>query len=104
MGKQFLDQYSLLHFAQGVVAYFWGRSAFFWLILHATFEFLENTGPGMHIINTYLTFWPGGKPQADAPINILGDNISALAGYYCAKWVDLRLRSGQTGPRAVKAS
>ena len=99
MGKQFLDQYSLLHFSQGIIAYFWGTKPFTFFAYHATFEFLENTGPGMHIINTYLTFWPGGKPQADAPINILGDNISALAGYYCAKWVDLRLRTAQRHPQ-----
>ena len=93
MGKQFLDQYSLLHFSQGIVAYFWGRSLFFWMTAHISFEFLENSEPGMHLINKYLWFWPGGKPQADAPINILGDNISALSGYLCAKWVDLKYRA-----------
>ena len=88
MGKQFLDQYSLLHFSQGIIAYFLGTPPFTWFVSHATFEFLENSGPGMELINKYLTFWPGGKPEPDAPINILGDNLSAAAGYWFAKCVD----------------
>ena len=89
MGQNFFDQYSLLHFAQGIVAYFLSVKPFTWFITHASFEFLENSSPGMEIINKYLTFWPGGKPRADSAINILGDNISAAAGYFFARWVDL---------------
>ena len=92
MGKQFLDQYSLLHFSQGVVAYFWSTPFHIWVITHAAFEFLENSGPGMHLINKYLWFWPGGKPEADAPINVLGDNLSAIAGFLFARWADLCCR------------
>ena len=92
MGKQFLDQYSLLHFSQGVVAYFWGTPFYLWVITHASFEFLENTAPGMNIINKYLWFWPGGKPEADAPINVLGDNLSAIAGFLFSRYYDLSLR------------
>ena len=92
MGKQFLDQYSLLHACQGVIAYFFGTPPFTWFVSHATFEFLENSGPGMHVINKYLTFWPGGKPEPDEPINILGDNLSAAAGYWFARCVDKKLR------------
>ena len=89
MGKNLLDQYSLLHFAQGVIAYFLNTPPFLWFVSHATFEFLENTGPGMHFINTVLKdIWPGGKPEADSAINILGDNLSAQAGYWCAREID----------------
>ena len=91
MGKQFLDQYSLLHFSQGVVAYFWGTPFYLWVITHATFEFLENTGPGMDLINK-IPFWPGGKLEADAPINVLGDNLSAITGFLFSRFFDLSVR------------
>ena len=96
MGKQFLDQYSLLHFSQGVVAYFWGTPFHMWVITHASFEFLENSGPGRHLINKYLWFWPGGKPEADALINVLGDNLSAIAGFLFARWTDLLYRKDKS--------
>lgn len=98
MGNQFLDQYSLLHFSQGVVAYFWNTPFYLWVITHMTFEFMENTGPGMYFINTYLSkIWPGGKPQADATINVLGDNLSAIAGYGVAKALDLSCKHKTPG-------
>ena len=88
MGKLFLDQYSLLHFSSGVVAYFLGIGAFKWLIAHATFELAENTEVGMKFINEKLTFWPGGKPRADTAMNIVGDNVSSMIGWFCASKLD----------------
>ena len=88
MGNQFLDQYSLLHYASGVMAFHWGISPLAWFLTHAAFEFAENTVPGMKFINTHLTWWPGGKPKADSMMNILGDNLSAAAGYWCAYYLD----------------
>ena len=88
MGNQILDQYSLLHFATGVVAYFWGVPALFWFLGHAAFELGENTEVGMKFINQTLTWWPGGKPRADSPINIVGDNIAAMCGWFTASYVD----------------
>ena len=88
MGQFLFDQYSLLHFAMGVVNYFWGTKPLNWLVSHALFELAENTEAGMAFINTYITFWPGGKSEADSWINILGDNISAQAGYWFAKYLD----------------
>ena len=93
MGQRFLDQYSVLHYAQGVIAYFLNTPPFLWFISHATFEFLENTGPGMHFINTVLKdAWPGGKPEADSVLNVLGDNLAAQVGYWSARSLDLNLR------------
>ena len=88
MGKLFLDQYSLLHFSSGVMAYFVGIGALKWFVAHATFEFAENTQTGMKFINENLTFWPGGKPRRDALINILGDNVAAILGWILASKVD----------------
>jgi hypothetical protein len=88
MGNQLLDQYSLLHYATGVLAYFWGVPVGIFFIAHVSFEAAENTNVGMKFINDTLTFWPGGKPKADSFSNIVGDNISALLGYYCAYQLD----------------
>lgn len=88
MGNQLLDQYSLLHYATGVLAYFWGIPVVPFFIAHVSFEALENTQTGMKFINETLTFWPGGKPRADSLTNIVGDNLSALLGYYCAYKLD----------------
>ena len=95
MGNLFLDQYSLLHFASGVVAYFWGVPATQWFLGHIAFEAAENTKVGMDLINDKLTWWPGGKPRADSLINIVGDNVAAMAGWYSACKLDERgKRSG----------
>jgi hypothetical protein len=37
-------------------------------LLHIVFE---NSEKGMYIINNYLTFWSGGKPNSDFLINLL---------------------------------
>ena len=88
MGVLFLDQYSLLHYATGVVAYFWGIPPVHFFVAHVAFEAGENTQSGMDFINTNLTWWPGGKPRADTITNLVGDNMSALLGYYCAYKLD----------------
>jgi len=87
MGTQLFDQYSLLHFASGVVAYFWGVPFIAWVILHAIFEAAENTATGMRIINSFPV-WPGGKSLADTPANILGDNIASILGWLAAALLD----------------
>lgn len=89
MGYRTFDQYSLLHLASGIVAYFLGLNIVTWFIIHLAFEILENTETGMHIINKYFLFWPGGKPYADSFMNsIVGDQLSAVAGWYLAYFID----------------
>jgi len=88
MGFRFVDQYSLLHFATGVVAYFWGISFELWSMMHLIFELSENTFYGMVFINKYFTLWPGGKPQRDGNSNIFGDQTFAMIGWYIAHLID----------------
>lgn len=89
MGKYIFDQYSLLHVATGIIAYFWGISLSNWLIVHLIFEMVENTKFGMHVINQYIRFWPGGKPKADTLTNSLGDQIAAYIGWTMAYHLDV---------------
>jgi len=88
MGSRIIDQYSLLHFAVGIVAYFWGISWQLLLFLHVVFEIVENTPQGMHFINKHIPIWPGGKPKADSLINIVSDNGMSLLGWFVSRYVD----------------
>ena len=93
MGYRYFDQYTYLHFATGIVVYFWNISLLNWVILHTIFEILENTQMGMNIINQYIVFWPGGKPESDTIINSVGDTFGAVLGwltaYYLDKWYNV---------------
>jgi Fe2+ transport system protein B len=88
MGIRLFDQYTYLHFALGIIVFFWNISLIFWLILHTIFEIVENTSYGMSIINKYITWWPGGKPRPDAIINSVGDSIGAIIGWVSAYYID----------------
>jgi hypothetical protein len=88
MGKYFFDQYTILHFAVGIIAYFWNVSLLNTLVLHTLFELLENTEQGMYFINTYFKMWPGGKPKADTLINSVGDTVGIIAGWIFAQMID----------------
>ena len=80
MGTYFTDKFSLLHFAVGIIVYYWNMSFILWFILHMIFEYVENTKYGMNIINKFV-YWPGGKEKPDSLINSLGDQFYALLGW-----------------------
>jgi hypothetical protein len=98
MGKAVLDQYSLLHFAVGIVAYFWGVGAWATLVVHTLFELLENTEKGMRWINTYATWWPGGKPYADTVKNSIGDTVATMLGWWVSRAADVVSRERHLYP------
>ena len=88
MGNQMFDQFSYLHFASGIIAYFWGIPFIYWVVLHVIFEIFENTNIGIWIINNLIVFWPGGKSGKDSLNNIIGDNITAFLGWFSAYYLD----------------
>jgi len=81
MGIYFTDPFSLLHFATGVIVYFWGISFQSWFLLHLFYEFITNTKFGIWFINHVVTIWPGGKLNYDSYINILGDQFYGMLGW-----------------------
>ena len=87
MGINLFDQYTYLHFAAGIGAYFWDISLINWIILHIIFEIIENTKIGIKFINNFK-YWPGGKNYADSGINSLGDTIGAIIGWLSAYLLD----------------
>jgi hypothetical protein len=89
MGHRAIDQYSLLHLAVGVVAYFWSISLFTTIVIHILFEIIENTRFGMNLINTYFQYsWPGGKPYPDNLLNNTTDTIFTGIGWLLAYKLD----------------
>lgn len=95
MGFRWFDQYSLLHAAVGVVAYFWNLG--FWpaVLTHLAFELAENSGPGVRFLQymtdkqrTYRLPWPGGKTEPDSIQNQMGDNLTFAGGWFLAAWLD----------------
>lgn len=88
MGLYSIDQYSLLHFAVGIIAYFWGFSWEITLLGHILFEYVENTPWGMRIINTYITYWPGGKPYPDSLLNQATDTLFTMLGWIISFYSD----------------
>jgi hypothetical protein len=87
MGENTFDRYSFLHFSVGAVAYYWDINLKNLIILHTLFEFLENTVEGIKLINKFK-YWPGGKDKADSPLNILGDTISVILGWFIAYFIN----------------
>ena len=84
------DQMSLLHLAAGIVAYFWGLPLLWWFLIHALFEYVENTKFGVSFINKYMSFWPGARNfKKESFMNsMIGDNVSAVAGWVIASSID----------------
>ena len=56
MGKFLFDKFTYLHFATGVVIYYWGISLFHWLIAHTIFEIIENTSYGIYFIDNICNY------------------------------------------------
>ena len=92
MGRLFFDQYSLLHFSTGCIAYFFGINLLNWIIIHTIFEIIENSPKGVYFIDNYLTFWPGGKKAPDNLKNSLSDLVFAIIGYLIARMLDMHYK------------
>ena len=81
------DKYSLIHLSLGILLYFAKIS--FWLatLAHATICLLYNNENGYNVIKKFAPWWPGNK-RPDSAYNILGDNVSFMAGWLVASSVD----------------
>ena len=93
MGVYLGDQYTLLHVAVGILAYFWNVPFLVGLLVHIAFELVENAGWGVTAINRYIIEpgwfkWPGGKHTPDTVINQVGDNLAFAGGWGVAWWLD----------------
>jgi hypothetical protein len=81
MGIYFTDKFSLLHFASGIIAYYWNISFIKWFIIHLLFELTENRPTIVKYIDK-IPLWPGGKKSPDLPINSIGDQFYSVLGWW----------------------
>lgn len=81
MGRRIYDRFSLLHFAVGVVVYYWNISFNEWFIIHMLFEMIENTEMGVKFIDSKIKIWPGGKKSPDNLLNSISDQIFSMLGW-----------------------
>ena len=88
MGYTFLDKFSLLHMAVGILSYFWGMPLVTLLVIHTIFELVENTDFGRDFITNNFTLWPGGKSHADSLVNMVGDTVFVTIGWFVAQQAD----------------
>ena len=54
MGDKFIDQYTYLHLATGIICYFWGIPLYHFIIINILYEIIENTKYGIYVINNYI--------------------------------------------------
>ncbi len=91
MGTKFLDEYSLLHFATGILVQYWSVPFWLWIIVHIFYEWIENTEWGMKFITESIRLWPGGKHHPDSMINRIGDIFWGGMGWLLAYFLRNRL-------------
>ncbi len=89
MGYYWFDQFSILHLATGIIAYFWGITLYTTLSIHILFELFENTKYGMYFINKWIPFWPGGKNKPDSLVNNISDTLFTCIGWIISYYLDL---------------
>ena len=87
MGEYFTDNFSILHFATGIILYYFGISFTNSFIIHLLFEAVENQDFAMEIISK-TGWWPGGKDKADSVINSIGDQFYFSLGWFIANKLD----------------
>ena len=91
MESQFLDQYTYLHFATGILFYFWGFSLTNTLLLHSFYEYFEITDFGTNVINVLFgDIWPGGGKHITVHFvyNGIGDTVGVLLGWITSYYLD----------------
>ena len=57
MGTNIIDKYSYLHFAVGIIFYYWNIDLFYSIILHTIFEIAENSSFGINAGNSHALSW-----------------------------------------------
>lgn len=85
MGQLWIDEYSFLHLATGVIFRYFEIRLGVSVGLHVVFEIVENSPTGVRFINEYLKgWWPGGKPKADSVLNSVSDTVFFALGWVLA--------------------
>jgi hypothetical protein len=88
MGQNFIDQYSLLHFASGIMFYFLGINFNISIFIHTLFEIIENIPLGTTNVYYLHLFWLGGRNEPDTFLNSVGDTVIFALGFLTSRYID----------------
>lgn len=94
----FFDQYSLAHFAFGIIVYYVGLTFEQWFWLHLIFELIENGQISREIAHKYIPKFGFESATQDTIINSIGDQIFAMAGWLTGYFVDLLIFKNKPTP------
>lgn len=82
-----IDQFSYLHFASGITAYFFGFKLKNWMLLHLAFDIFDNSNWGIQFVQKYVSFLKQPRYGSDPPLNIIVDNIISVLGWVSAYYL-----------------
>lgn len=94
MGTNTFDTFSILHFASGIIAYYWGISLHIWIILNIIYEIFDNI-IALELIGS-IKIWPGGKKYKDNLINSFSDVVFGVAGLVTVAMLDILIEKNYT--------
>ena len=97
---EYFDQFSCLHLASGITAYFWGLSLKKWIFYHIAFSIFENSSLGISLSKKYLSNFRAYKMGPDSLKNLIGDTIGALLGWLLAYSMEQLAKSNKVSGRA----
>ena len=91
--SKIFDRYTYLHFAAGIIAYYWGFTFVEWIVFHLFLDIFERTEFGKKVLQFFIRIWPGREQNVlESYYNVLGDSASAALGWGSAYLIDNMLQ------------
>ena len=87
--SKIIDRNTYLHFAAGIIAYYWGFTLIDWLILHILLDLFQRTKLGKKVTKIFARIWPEPSDlSSETYLNVLGDSAFAVLGWVSAYLLD----------------
>ena len=91
--SKIFDNYTYLHFAAGIIAYYWGFTLLEWTVFHLFLDIFERTDFGKKVLHFFIRIWPGRDDNLlESYYNVFGDSASAVLGWLSAYLLDIMLQ------------
>ena len=91
--SKIVDRYTYLHFAAGIIAYYWGFTLIEWISVHIILDIFQRTELGKKVTKFILRIWPESPDlSSESYLNILGDSTFTVLGWCSAYLLDKLLQ------------
>ena len=91
--SKIIDRNTYLHFAAGIIAYYWGFTLIEWIVVHILLDIFQRTEIGKKVTKFFLRIWPeSGDLTPESYLNILGDSTFTILGWCSAYLLDKLLQ------------